>query len=138
MTDKRPDYDDLPLWEWEKEVSALAQKPAGADIYVLVLWPLGRLYATGFQPLVEQQMPQIPLQRQSSSGLADACISVSLPKPEQAQCEKYTSDTGDVLLTIRHHVVTVQVHTGIWTDVHLSTSRELLRLVDEEAPLLKQ
>jgi len=134
MPDK-PEFEPLDYPQWETEIAELNQRSASTDIHVLVLWPLGRLYATGFQPLIDKKTIQIPLQRQAGSGLADAYISLSLPTPAQEEAyEKYTTATGDVLLTMQNELRGASGFAHTWTHLFLSTSPELLRLVDEEQP----
>src|SRR5208337_2642968 len=81
MADQTPANDDEILYEheWVAELHKLRAKAGDNDIYAEYLFPAGYLLATGFQLQVNERMIEIPLQRQSPSGLASAVLRLSLP-----------------------------------------------------------
>ena len=117
--------------EWEREIENLAARSAKTDIDVLIRWQFGYLRANTFQPLVSDRRLHLYLQRQPDSSFGNGYIQISLPTQYQGQYEKHTSDSGDVLLKMRTEFVRPSdVGVVAWTEVYLSTSPDMLPLVD--------
>ena len=119
--------------EWEKEIVELAAKSNEIDIHVRVWWLFGQLDAIAFQPLVSDKTLHIYLQRQPASDLCNGHIQISLPKPYQGQFLKHTSESGDVLLTMRYPIGKPP-RVLDYVDVQLATNPDMLQLVTDEIP----
>jgi hypothetical protein len=128
-----PDF-YIPEHKWVEEVKQLAHKSAAKSLFARVQWSLGDLSASGFQPQVNERTLHIPLQRQSLSGLANAYIRISLPRPEQGHYEKQQSETGEVLLTMSYPIGRPP-DVFDWTTVQIATNLDFLYLAGSEARL---
>ena len=96
MAEKSQVASDVLPEEWVAEVLRLPKKSGESEIYVRVLFPGGEIVASGFQPQTDAQTIQIPLQRQSPSGLGSAALRLSLPRLEEGWYRKAVSETGEV------------------------------------------
>ena len=77
-----PNFDVFPLSEdeWTQELQAMSTTVGEGDIFVSLNFLDGKFRGTGFLPQVDGRTIVIPLQRQSPSGLGNACIQFSLPR----------------------------------------------------------
>lgn len=120
--------------EWVEELRKLATKAGDKDIYVEYSFPAGSLFATGFQLQVDGRTIQIPLQRESPSGLANAYLQLFLPEEESAHYKKQVSTEGEIFLSVKYPYCDHNFRPDVaLAEIRISTSAELLNLVTSEA-----
>jgi len=131
---------EISAEEWEKEIDKLTAISEQRELDVQVRWQFGHLCAKAFLPVVDKKKQlQILLQRQSDSGFGGGYIDISLPTAHEGlrgRYEKHVSQSGDVVLRMLNEIAPSFDDDGVdaWTDVYLSTSPELLRLITGTGP----
>jgi hypothetical protein len=122
--------------DWVEALDRLSAKVQGKDFYVVYSFPAGNLFATGFQLRVDGQMIRILLQRESRGGSADAVLELFLPAEETAHYRQVVSEEGEMLLWVTYPYCTHNLHRGAEkAKIQISTSVELLELVESDAPM---
>lgn len=120
--------------EWVEEFHKLATKAGEKDIYIRLLWPFGRLDASGFQPQVRDRTIEILLQRQSPSGSASALLQLSLPEEDSTCYRKKVSGEGEIFLSMTYPHCRAGHHGSVeLAAFEIATSVEFLALVTSDA-----
>jgi len=118
--------------QWAEEVAELDKVFAARQTYVDITWLFGRLLSRTYRLQVHDKALHLLLPPPSRGAEPDGYIQIFLPKPYRGQYLKRTSESGDVLLTMKYAVGPPD-HILDWSIVHLSTSLEFLELATSEA-----
>jgi hypothetical protein len=132
MGDTNPDNRDtfeISEEQWAAAVAELDKQSAAKQIYVGIWWLFGFLRANAFRFQVYERTLQILLQPQSPRGPADGRIEIFLPKPFEGEYERHTSESGDIVLTMKYPVGKPP-NVLDWSVVQLATNWEFLELVN--------
>ncbi len=133
MEEKDQVASDVSPEEWVAEVLRLSKEPDESEIYVRVLFPGGEIVASGFRPLADAQTIQIPLQRQSPSGLGSAALRLSLPRLEEGWYRKALSETGEIFLSVAYPACGMTIPARV--ELQIATNLDFLDLVTNVAQM---
>jgi hypothetical protein len=111
-------------------VRQLSKRPDGTEFYVQLLFPGGKVVATGFRLQADAREIDVLLQRQLPSGLGNGALQLSLPRFGEGVYRKAVSGT-EVFLCVAYWPYGMKYAEIV--ELRIATNPELLVLVTNEA-----